>query len=122
MRGLEAMLRVRARSHSESGVQPVSSGRAENAHSVAGASTGIIYLLEDTESCGSKTCAVVNAENDAAMRATAGVNAGAESAPVSVGEYKRTTELCKVAAGRSTELAVGNASAEACCGSCCDCR
>ena len=114
VRGLEAMLRVRARSHSGSGFLPVSFGRAENAHSVAGASTGFIELLEDTESGASKTCAVVIAENDAAVRATAGVSARAESAPVSVGEYKRTTEFLKVAAGRSTELAVVNASAEAC--------
>ena len=115
VRGLEALLRVRARSRSESGVQLVSSGRAENAYSAAGASTGIFDLLEDTESCASKTCAVVNAVNDAAMRSIASVNAGAVSAPVSVGEYKRTTALCKVAAGRSTGLA-------GVLGSCCHCR
>ena len=36
VRGLEAMLRVRARSHFESGIQRVSSGCAENAQFVAG--------------------------------------------------------------------------------------
>ena len=36
VRGLEAMLRVRERAHSEFGVEPVSSGRAVTAHFVAG--------------------------------------------------------------------------------------
>ena len=64
-----------------------------------------IGLLEGTESDASKNRAVVIAESAAATRAT----------PVSVGDNKRTTELLEVAEpGRSTELAVVTASAEAC--------
>ena len=62
VRVLEAMLRVRARAHSDSGVQPVSSGRAETAHFVAGGWGGSPSRCDPK--CGQREGAMARSEDD----------------------------------------------------------